>query len=265
MFIINRVQLCSVFLKIKQKVVKFQRLCPFWDIISILLLRLATVMDRKKEFTIHPKALGGKPLYCRSNTQDYGTFVSTFWWKYHMSAVELVKPDYIIDLGANVGYTAAHLADTYKTATVIAVEMEPANCKLVEKNLRHWKDRAEVVPAAIWSEDGLQGKIEGLNSDSFTFSEGCGKDDELQVKTLTMNHLIKMFLIDSIDFLKIDIEGAEKEILLNSEPDWLTRVQSVNLEIHDRSEMKSYIALFEKYNFEVREHPTHWCSLLALK
>ena len=51
----------------------------------------------------------------------------TFFHRFHLPPGELARGACIVDLGANVGYTAAHLAALYPESRIIAVEMDGRN------------------------------------------------------------------------------------------------------------------------------------------
>ena len=54
-----------------------------------------------------------------------------------------------------------------------------------------------------------------------------------KVEALSIPTLMRRYGLDWIDILKVDIEGAEKE-LFESAPGWIDKVQTVMIELHDR-------------------------------
>ena len=53
------------------------------------------------------------------------------------------------------------------------------------------------------------------------------------IRGITMNELFDEFGIDRIDLLKLDIEGAEKEVFGSGPTAWLDRVGVIAIELHD--------------------------------
>jgi 16S rRNA C1402 N4-methylase RsmH len=57
----------------------------------------------------------------------------------------------IVDCGANVGYSSAFFLTQFPKAHVIAIEPDPDNFSLLEKNLAPYKGRFRAIQSAIWS------------------------------------------------------------------------------------------------------------------
>ena len=61
-------------------------------------------------------------------------------------------------------------------------------------------------------------------------------------ETTTIEGLINDFNIETIDFLKIDIEGGEDEVFKDfSKINWLDKVKVIALEIHDEFDCRKHI------------------------
>jgi isoaspartyl peptidase/L-asparaginase-like protein (Ntn-hydrolase superfamily) len=54
-----------------------------------------------------------------------------------------------------------------------------------------------------------------------------------EVISLTIEELMESYGLNFIDILKIDIEGAEKEVFSNSPP-WLAKIGMIAIELHDK-------------------------------
>jgi FkbM family methyltransferase len=114
-------------------------------------------------------------------------------------------------------------------ARIVAVEPEPANFAALVRNISHYKN---IVPvqAALWKEDGevRLGKSTAHPKGAFAIAE----DGEQRVRAVTMETLMEENGIRTIDFLKVDIEGAEKEVFQNCA--WIKNVRAIAIELHDR-------------------------------
>ena len=66
--------------------------------------------------------------------------------------IVLSRPQVILDLGANVGYSSAYFLSKYPTASVVAVEPDPSNYAICSRNLISFGKRAKVVLGAAWPE-----------------------------------------------------------------------------------------------------------------
>jgi FkbM family methyltransferase len=106
---------------------------------------------------------------------------------------------------------------------------------LLQKNARAFPN---IVPLhkALWHEDGpvsLYDRNMGHWAFSVTPPESDSHARSRQVDALTVSTIMSMFDTDRIDILKIDVEGAEKEIFAHSDA-WIDHVRVIFAELHDR-------------------------------
>ena len=74
-------------------------------------------------------------------------FSQIFAWDEYACLRSVSSPRWILDLGANAGYSSAYFLSCFPTASVIAVEPDTDNCKLCRTNLAQYGTRARV---RIW-------------------------------------------------------------------------------------------------------------------
>lgn len=112
----------------------------------------------------------------------------------------------VLDCGAHIGLTALYFAERYPNARVIAVEANPINFALLCQNV---KANPRIVPihAAVYSAAGTV-KI-GTSGPGMLHAIGSTGID---VPAVTLDGIRAQCGIETIDLLKIDIEGAEKEV-----------------------------------------------------
>lgn len=137
------------------------------------------------------------------------------------------KAPYIIDCGANMGLSIIYFKRLYPDAKIVAFEADPNMSSMCERNVKQFglKD-VEVINAAVWNEDGY---MSFLPNDSLGGKlEDVGDSDKtVQVKTLRL----LPYLTKYVDFLKIDIEGAEVDVLVDIK-DALNNVGTLFVEYH---------------------------------
>jgi FkbM family methyltransferase len=140
----------------------------------------------------------------------------------------------IIDGGANVGYTSVYLAGKFPTVTIVAVEPDPDNFRILERNVRQYPN---VVPirAALWGFSGYismsPSQFRDGNSWARTVSQEKG-----DVRAYTVNELIDLYYPGQGEIcVKIDVEGAETHIFQNQPKLWLGRCCQVVIELHPDS------------------------------
>jgi FkbM family methyltransferase len=143
-------------------------------------------------------------------------------------------PKTIVDLGANIGMASLYYAHAYPEARIVAVEAEASNFEVLLRNVRPYPT---ILPihAAIWNRDGEVAMTTppeadgGIDKTIFTAHEGEGT----RVRAITMRTLMEDAHISSIDLLKVDIEGAEKEVFETAR-EWIQNVRCIAIELHDR-------------------------------
>lgn len=134
----------------------------------------------------------------------------------------------IIDCGSYIGTSILYFKTNYPDAVVSGFEPDGTNYQIVKSNLENWKfSNTEVTNAAIW-----------INNDTISFnSKGnmasrieAGVIDNDSTKTVKCVRL-KDLLHEEIDFLKIDIEGAEHAVMKDC-ADNLATVKNLFVEYH---------------------------------
>ncbi len=222
---------------------------------------------RKKEIAIKVKMMNGRPLICRTGTSDATVLRDTFSGLYHLPRHPLHPAATIVDLGANVGYVAAHYAELYPDAHILGVELDPNNAEMARRNLDQYGSRCSVLTAAIWWHEGTV-QYGGTREHSFKVIQDTGQltpqGDNAIAKAMTMDNVLDILGVDRIDFLKVDIEGAEFEIFRNS-PSWLMAVDSINVEIHDGDRIDEIGSALRSSGFIVERDHLHWCQLIGTR
>ncbi len=166
--------------------------------------------------------------------------------------IELEPNCYIIDCGANIGLSVIYLKQLLPTANILAFEPDDQNFSLLSQNVSSFKfDNVELKNEAVWIENTTIG---------FT-NEGSMSSKLDQNSTATKKikaSRLKDFLNRKIDFLKIDIEGAEYAVLKDIE-EVLFNVQNLFLEYHGTFDQNKELAdIFtilanSQYRFYIKE------------
>src|SRR5204862_8096532 len=123
---------------------------------------------------------------------------------------ECAKEDpFIIDGGANIGLSVLYFKRLYPRSRIIAFEPDPEIFSLLERNCATFElSNVELVNQALWtSETMLKFVQEGGEGGRLQKHGETGRIT--QVPTVRLRD----YLRSEIDFLKLDIEGAETEVL----------------------------------------------------
>lgn len=135
-------------------------------------------------------------------------------------AIEVEPGDIVIDAGGCYGDTAFYFA--YKTGQqghVYSFEFLPENLVIFERNLEVAADYAKqinVVKNPVWDLSGKELFVEGSGPGT-RVREKSNNPSAFKVKTLSIDDLVKLHSLPSINFIKMDIEGSELSALKGAE------------------------------------------------
>lgn len=125
------------------------------------------------------------------------------------------RPLVVIDCGANIGLSAMYFANSCN-AKVYAYEADPTIARVLKRNVLNncREDEVEVNNAAVWIDDkGVIFDVEGAYSGQIQMHGHDLVKESVRVPSVRLRDLISD--IDGANFLKLDIEGAENEALLD--------------------------------------------------
>ena len=180
------------------------------------------------------------PFYLRYKTSDIPTYRQVFIDDEYDFIVN-TSPKVIIDAGANVGLASIYFANKYPDAKIIAIEPELSNFELLLKNVKKYKN---ITPLhlALWHKNEEINLVDpglgkwGFMTENNDSNENSYGDVQHVVQAITVDEIIKDFELDSISVLKIDIEGAEREVFSDTSS-WINKVDALIVELHDRMKM----------------------------
>jgi FkbM family methyltransferase len=124
----------------------------------------------------------------------------------------IVEPEVIVDLGANVGYTLLDFRLRYPNARLIGLEPDPVAFHTLRLNTAA-DPNISVLPLAIAGADGLREFYSSSESVVSGFERTRDFQTPITVPTRSLDTLMKELGLARIDLLKIDVEGAEVDVL----------------------------------------------------
>lgn len=168
----------------------------------------------------------------------------------------------VIDAGANTGLATYYVKRTCKAGRVICFEPDPDNFALLEANIAasNFED-VELHRAALSTQDGealFQGRPDAPLAGSLAPRAPTGDEVAVPVKTLRL----AAFLDQPVGLLKLDIEGAEADVLEDC-ADHLDQVENVFVEVHPvpgeaPSLLARVLAVLEGAGFSVHVARSPW-------
>ena len=212
----------------------------------------------------------GLKMNIRPKTSDRATITEMFVVRPYERkdlGYEIQPSDTVLDVGANIG--AFSLKAAYRNNLAIIYSLEPVKhlydqlCKNVRinecKNIHTYN-------LAMDAQDGDRKLNVSDSMSSFYFGdEGKGTQT---VKTVSLSSFLTTHQISQIDFLKMDCEGAEFDIIPNTSSETLRCINRIAMEFHNRSAEQTVTLLksdLESKGFEVDVCVGEWNGILLAR
>jgi FkbM family methyltransferase len=223
--------------KVSNAIQEFRSYYSLFGIRGVFLLTTARVLSTQIKVRCSVPGLP-HPVHLRLRTSDVAAFSeilldAQYDWEFS------ANPKVIVDAGANIGLTAVFYANKYPHATIIAIEPEPSNFEMLKENTASYPNII-AERAALWNRNCDLDILDPGDGfwDFWGFRTSTPETSPIParrglVRGLTLDRLMKDNHINFIDLLKLDIEGAEKEVC-ESPVGWIDRVGALAVELHDR-------------------------------
>lgn len=158
-------------------------------------------------------------------------------WKtnsYITEGFNIKKDDVVVDIGANIGAFSILAAKKASDGRVFAYEPNKGNYSLLLKNKAlNNLNNLFIANLAIARKKGrINLFISKLNYAAHSIYETESKNST-KVYSITLKDIFAMNNFKKINYLKIDAEGAEYDILLNTPSEVIRKVDKIVLEYHD--------------------------------
>ncbi|MDE7062404.1 MAG: FkbM family methyltransferase [Lachnospiraceae bacterium] len=137
---------------------------------------------------------------------------------YESGEVVIEKDDIVLDLGANIGMFSC--VGAAKGKAVYAFEPTPGTRKLLDQQ-KELYDNLMTEEYAVSNQVGTcMFAVNDMTTDNYNtggntlFAERLGDSAaQIEVKTITIDEFVRERGLESVDFIKADIEGAERYML----------------------------------------------------
>jgi FkbM family methyltransferase len=146
------------------------------------------------------------------------------------------KGDIVVDIGAASGdFCFLASQKTGSKGKVVAIEPNPEDYNILIKNIQNSKIQ-NIIPINI----GVSGK-EGIETITF-------KESTFSFKTNTLKAILEDVNISSFDFVKLDIEGYEYEVIQNDK-ELFYNSRVISMEFHNNKEKIDSIILNKEFEY----------------
>ena len=172
------------------------------------------------------------PIYLRPWSSDLYVFDQIFVQKEY--ATDLPVPRSILDAGANIGLASIYFANRFPTARIVAVEPDDTNFRVLKENVKRYPN-VVCVKAAIWH-CSAPVVIQNSQDKSWAFRVEESKDlsAECVLEGISIDRISEKYNQGAtFDLVKIDIEGAEKDVFATGGK-WIANAMAILVECHDR-------------------------------
>jgi len=205
----------------------------------------------------------GLKILGRPYTFDFGIINEVILNKEYGRLMHHIKEgSTVVDIGGQIGTFSLLAASGKKDITVHTFEPFQENFSIIQKNVRLNKMQDRIFPHNI----GIGAKkekrsfyIHKRRSGSHTLYKELyvKKLDtpfrEVKVDIISLKQAFNRFKIKNCDFLKIDCEGAEYEILLNAPKSLFKRIKSISLEYLSNGDVDELQKFLEVVGYDVKK------------
>lgn len=225
---------------------------------SLVFRGLATFLKSKiLSFSIFDLRRMPLLVYVRDN--GVGTTTIAEFFSPHSVIMPLALPDFypkvIYDLGANVGVSSLFFASLYPKASIYGFEPLPENLEVCLLNYRGISNKSQVFPWAIGSKTGqatfdCKNDSRGGRLETAHHDPNLQTTSKIQVRIISVADLIDQEGLPPPDFLKIDVEGAELDVLEGIKS-YANSIKLIYLETHGEKLRRDCLLWLQGHKFQI--------------
>lgn len=164
------------------------------------------------------------------------TDLATAWIIYLRREYRVSRDDeVIVDCGANIGVFSLYAASTAPRSRIFAVEPFPSTFQELRDNvaLNSLNRRVSCLSVALSANNGDVNMYAAAHVPSQARQViRPSLSDTVSVPAMSLSSLLSGLGVEAVDLLKMDIEGSEHAVLLNTKPSVLACVKRISIEYH---------------------------------
>ena len=212
----------------------------------------------KKEFTYFNTKSKIK-IKIRPNSTDLDTF-SLIWLlqDYNKHGFVIKKNDNVIDIGAHIGIFSLYASQFCTNGKIFCYEPSSENYELLENNIITNK-----IKNIFSNNIAISGKSEiitfYINPDNTAHSIFDTTSKSIQIQSRTLQNIFDFNKLEICDYLKLDCEGAEYEIIESLPSEYFKKIKQIYIEYHFSDEkydlLDNMIKKLEQLSFNLIVEP----------
>ncbi len=225
-------EIIKVYKVIQDKIDSFLSYIKAIGLIATVNYIIQRYITRKEMIVLSLPGIREK-IHLRRKTKDVNVFHQIFIKR---DLVFLTGKDckICIDAGANIGLSTIFIKNLFPDAHIYSIEPEASNIEMLMLNTKGYKNITVIGKAMSVDSNGLFFVDSGNGSDSFqTVIHPIPKNDLVRINSISVNELILQYELEQLDFVKIDIEGAEDFCINQEAMNWINRSELIAIEIHE--------------------------------
>jgi len=203
----------------------------------------------KPRFSTSGVTFAGRPVRLCDGPSFLSAWDEIFVNRIYETRVDPDRLPCLVDAGANIGLAALFWKWRYGRFAYIGFEPDPAVAACCRHNLKTWQVEGELHEVALSGNDG-NAWFQSDNADGGSLLADSSKENTHAIQVRLKR--LSVFLPDRVDLLKLDIEGAEGEVLNEIAP-CLSRINTLFVEWHGRpgsGGLGAAISLLESAGFD---------------
>lgn len=192
-------------------------------------------------------ALDGTPVTLELSLErvNFHVFTEIFWQNEYAGPFDISKVKTFVDIGANIGMASLFfLLHAKKVDRALLVEANPFLIPKLKETLAVFWERniISLENACIFGGSGASIKFcaSSHHTGGHVYLGGpINKEEVVDVKAVKLREMLDRHSFQAIDLLKMDVEGAEFEIL-KDDPEIFKRFKHLCIEIHGSPEERDH-------------------------
>lgn len=204
----------------------------------------------ESDITVSQTKLFREPIHMTTSSADVATLLEIAdrqVYKLPQNLAERVGDRPVVDIGAHIGLAAVYFANRFTESRVVSFEPNPRNYDYLLANSTAYNGQIEAVNAAVASQPGYAaGRAAGRTENHVTRIYQASPSAGQEAVWAWSPEEIVQGVNEDIGLLKVDIEGAEKDLFGSGAMDELLDTTQVMLvETHDMYQPGSAQAVHE--------------------
>jgi FkbM family methyltransferase len=172
----------------------------------------------------------------RENTTDAFVVGEVFSVReYEAKGFDIEPADIVVDIGAHIGAFTVYAARRASKGLVLAYEPFPENFVYLQQNkeINNLYNLKIFNKAVTSTGSDVDLFISALNNVCHSLYKFGSTKRAIQIQSTTLKDIFEENKLDKINFLKIDTEGSEFDIILNAPKILLEKIDKMIIEYHD--------------------------------